>query len=415
MARLKTLRNILRYAWYKVLYTVSATGHRNGRRMAFGSWFGNKYDDNPRALFEYTIAKRPDIQACWITKSKSVVRELRSQGLPVLHAHSLRALWWGFTSKYLVYCTSPDDMRFVHFFPLMGHAIYINLWHGVPLKKIKYDDAYAIEHKRQELMAMPASRRFWQEKIDKLMLQVEADSYHIATSDDMVRIYQGVFNAPASRILNLGQARNDYFYREHLNPIRQRFPNQRIVAYMPTHRKQGTQAIDLRNLFPLPELNAMLQSHNAVMLVKKHFYHNHEHDLQDGQYSNIVDLTGSDVKSQDLIEAADILISDYSSAYIDYLLLDRPIYFFAYDLDDYLSTDRQMYLEYAAENMPGEICISTSQLLKALDSCLEGNDDMAHLRRKMRNYYYSEHNRQAVAATQLDAILSIDHDRHAGK
>ena len=49
---------------------------RNKKMIIFGAWWGNKYDDNSRALFEYTVKNRPDIQAYWLSSNKNVVNSI---------------------------------------------------------------------------------------------------------------------------------------------------------------------------------------------------------------------------------------------------------------------------------------------------------------------------------------------------
>ena len=63
-------------------------------------------------------------------------------------------------------------------------------------------------------------------------------------------------------------------------------------------------------------------------------------------YSNITDITKKSMDIQEILMDTDILISDYSSTYIDYLLLDRPLIFYNFDYEDYLQNDREMYYDY---------------------------------------------------------------------
>jgi CDP-glycerol glycerophosphotransferase (TagB/SpsB family) len=67
-----------------------------------------------------------------------------------------------------------------------------------------------------------------------------------------------------------------------------------------------------------------------------------------------------------LMSYVDVLITDYSSIYIDFLLLDKPIIFFAFDLPHYLEACRDMYFEYE-EVTPGKLAINFEQLLVSLD------------------------------------------------
>ena len=161
----------------------------------------------------------------------------------------------------------------------------------------------------------------------------------------------------------------------------------------------------MHTLLNLDAINELCTKHNSIFLIKKHFFHSKELSLTSGEYSNIFELTNENIKAQELIDAADILISDYSSVYIDYLLLDRPEIFYSYDLQDYLSTDRDMYTPYIQEYIPGRICETKEALEHELDSVLSGVDNYSSQRKKIRDYFYSSSNQSSVSAKQIDTIL----------
>src|SRR5690606_20840534 len=80
---------------------------------------------------------------------------------------------------------------------------------------------------------------------------------------------------------------------------------------------------------------------------KGHFIDNKLNDEVQGQSTRIFHLSDENVSDLNfLLKDADILITDYSSAYFDFLLTQRPIIFAAFDLEEYLSSSREMYFEY---------------------------------------------------------------------
>ena len=62
---------------------------------------------------------------------------------------------------------------------------------------------------------------------------------------------------------------------------------------------------------------------------------------------------------------SDILITDYSSIMIEYAILDRPIMFFVYDLDNYLKTERGFYYDFK-KTVPGKLVYSSDELINAI-------------------------------------------------
>ena len=76
--------------------------------------------------------------------------------------------------------------------------------------------------------------------------------------------------------------------------------------------------------------------------------------------------------AEKLLLLADVCITDYSSIAFEYSILERPMLFFAYDLDDYLD-ERGMYLDYD-EVTPGPVCRTNKELISYIKSLPEGFD-----------------------------------------
>lgn len=373
-------------------------------RIVFGAWFGEKYDDNSKYLFEYVINNRTELDAKWITASRNVYNELANMNYPVLYSHNIKTYIYCLRAKYVITCTSSHDCGIVAFFPIFNKATFINLWHGIPLKKIMNDDK--ITTKPPQLKDKSIKTRL-SNQIQNITKDITKGRYHIASSEYCKQIYISAFNTLPEKVLNLGQARNDYFYNNSNNSIRNKYNGKKIIVYMPTHRNEGKIMMDLHNQLDLERLNELCESNNAIFLIKKHFYHKNDPIIKDDEYKNIKEVTHEIIKSQELIAAADILITDYSSAYIDYLLLDRPIIFYAYDLDWYLSSDRELYLDYCQDNIPGRICTDQFELVSEIENVLVNKDSFADLRKKMRNLYYSQENQQLVSEKQIDTFISL--------
>ena len=100
----------------------------------------------------------------------------------------------------------------------------------------------------------------------------------------------------------------------------------------------------------------------------------------------IVDLTIKNVDPQELLFITDILITDYSSCYIDFLLFNRPIIFFQYD--NYEGSDNELYFSIG-ENNPGPVVKTENELENELENLLDGKDEYD----KRRNYYLEKYHR----------------------
>ena len=104
---------------------------------------------------------------------------------------------------------------------------------------------------------------------------------------------------------------------------------------MPTHRKEGKESMDMTRILDLNKLNNLLKVNNTVLLIKKHYYHRHEPQIDNKVYSNVIEITNEQPNAQELLDAADILITDYSSVMYDFANTGRKIKLFVYDSQEY--------------------------------------------------------------------------------
>ncbi|HEV9341424.1 TPA: CDP-glycerol glycerophosphotransferase family protein [Streptococcus pneumoniae] len=372
---------------------ISSSVPKTNKLLIFGSWLGEKYADNPRYLFEYVIKNRPDLKAIWITSNQDVFKELQKKQYLVMMAEAPETRKIVKKAKYIFTATGIFDIgeQNANF---VGGAYLINLWHGIPLKKIMYDDKHSALHKRSKLVT-------WVEKIPL------RNYFVISTSTAITQIYQSAFRVKKSNILELGQPRNDYFY-DKSNPVSsliQELKSKNIILYMPTHRNEGKKQIDLDKLMDLEHLNNWCEETKSIFVIKKHFYHSKEKTI-DKKYSSIIDVTNEKVYVQELLKCSNVLITDYSSCYIDYLLLNRPIIFFNYDYDDYLRVDRSLYFPY--ENVtPGEKCQNFDELLVTLQNLYVGKDDYREERENIKTFFYSSETQKSVSEKIINHVLNL--------
>lgn len=378
---------------YATLYT-SACRRRDPKLMLFGAWFGKKYDDNPRYLFEYVVENRKDIQAVWMTCDPAIYDRLKEKDLPVCMSDSEEAIGLAKKAKYVFTATGRVDIGEE---PLqyLGGAYYINLWHGIPLKKIMYDDEYSAASKQN-------LKYFIRNAVEKFP---NRHYYVVSTSDVITKIYRSAFRVDGKHVLQLGQPRNDRLFSDSDNMYRTRFSGKQIILYMPTHRNEGAVSMDMSKLLDLEELNELCQKNNAVFLIKKHFYHAGEEDVT-GSYDSIFDITNEVTETQTLLEAASVLITDYSSCYIDYMLQDRPMVFYNYDVENYKKNDRQMYFDYD-DVTPGKKCATYGELSSHLKELFSGTDLYREERKSVLDVFYCKEAQGPVSANVIETVTKL--------
>nr|WP_296069558.1 CDP-glycerol glycerophosphotransferase family protein [uncultured Actinoplanes sp.] len=156
----------------------------------------------------------------------------------------------------------------------------------------------------------------------------------------------------------------------------------RVVLYMPTHREwlpAGTQVLQVEQL--AEELGP-----ETVLLVRAHYFHvpAEAAGRTPEAAGRIVDVSGHPAV-EDLYLAADVLLTDYSSAMFDYAVLDRPIVIFAPDWDVYRDL-RGVYFDLL-KSPPGRVARDYPELVEIFRSGAYRDDTAAGFRRIFRERF----------------------------
>lgn len=167
----------------------------------------------------------------------------------------------------------------------------------------------------------------------------------ITSSEEIRPLYAQAFDIPVERVAATGSPRTDAFFSEEWkNKIRNVFYNEypqlkdkKIVLFAPTYRGRKVEDADYN--FDYANLDGLQRElgDEYVIITKWHpaLYRNIKKGIKESKYcDDVYDL--SDWKDiNELLVIADILVTDYSSVIFDYYFLDKPIVYFAYDLDEY--------------------------------------------------------------------------------
>ena len=372
---------------------VSCCYKRDSAIWIFGGWFGEKYADNTKYLFE-AVSRVPSIRAIWVSSNPAIVEYVNDLGYEAYEMRSQEAIQLQKKAKYFFTCTGFQDVAWEY----SGNATLFELWHGIPLKKIMWDDV-TTKRKRNKVLFRT---------IEFIRMLPRRKEYVVSTSKTIKEIYIKCFKKPSKNILIYGQPRNDIFFSG-TSKLKEILGNgKKIVLYMPTHRNQGKTIIPCSRILNLVELNDFCKQYDLIFAIKKHFYHRDETE-DFSVYSNIIDITANDFDSQELLYSADILITDYSSCYFDYLLLDRPIIFYGFDFDNYILNDRELYFDYQHVT-PGAHVYSKEELLNNLKQIIHGKDGYANERKKIRDMFYDEFAQGPISMKMIEDIQNGIYD-----
>lgn len=235
----------------------------------------------------------------------------------------------------------------------------------------------------------------------------------ISSSSFAKQIAINYFQISPNNAFVCGFARNDVFFDSTLRDgnnviIDDIKKGRKAIVYMPTHRSSGHRRMDMSAILDLPAIQEMCEEHNVVFIIKKHYYHKNEIECLE-KYPNIFDITNNvEIETQTLLYQADILISDYSACYVDYLLLNRPLVFYHYDIDDFEKEERSLIIPFSQIDIaPKPSC--TSQLIDSLERFLLGEDSYSPKRTCFLQKYYCDNplcnNNRAEIVSIIKSLL----------
>ncbi|MBS0048545.1 CDP-glycerol glycerophosphotransferase family protein [Bacillus velezensis] len=176
-------------------------------------------------------------------------------------------------------------------------------------------------------------------------------------SDAMADVFKKSFGIRDGQLLKTGVPLTDVYYEEHKPELKHKWPK-KIILYAPTFRDYDMQSFRLP--FTEEQLTNALNG-EYMLLVKLHpaVLHHISASFESELIKNV-----SDMRLHDLLKAADILITDYSSVPFEFALLNKPIFFFTYDLEEY---DRKRGLiDNYTSVIPGKACHDSEALLEEM-------------------------------------------------
>ena len=353
-ASLSSLGELVVAVATRTIYLISGFVPRRKNIWIFGSWDGRKFADNPKYLFLYVYHKQPEITGVWLSRNKTILADLRARGYKAYYMHSLRGILYSMRASCIIFSVGVSD---VNLYTTKGTKS-VQLWHGTPLKKIELIEP--APEPRLPTRKSSYARRL----MDEGLRPNKNHDVVIAASDENKQTMTTVFS-DAREIAVTGYPRNDVLLGapwlsklddEYVRRIKRELDFQFIFLYLPTYRQEASRELDLfaRYGFEANTVNQTLRELGAILIIKTHLYFKaHPYDEQadpdsEGtRFERIFTLSDEDLPDiYPLLRETAVLITDYSSVFFDYLLLDRPIIFAPFDLQQYMTADRELFYDY---------------------------------------------------------------------
>lgn len=366
------IRHPLRFVWRGLIqpligwlllgWMTMLVPKKAGRIVVIG--LSRQFADNSKYFFlrlvEYASTQT---EVRYLADHRDVATALEAAGLPHVSYPSMRGLWYLLRCETVVVDASSwvRPMRY----QILWRARKIQLWHGCPLKRIELDDDYG--GRARSLLGLS----------QRLIGRYPRYDLVLSPSPRFTEIsFHHAFGE--RRIIEGDYPRNIVFRRQHphfmvgvdaavvewMNDGRR---NGLLSAiYLPTFRDRGGDAVSA-GVLDLDRLEQFALAHGYQLLIKSHPVASSRDAHRCGSRVRMCDPR-ADVYP--LLPACDVLVTDYSSVFFDFLHADRPIVFFAYDLEQYQERDRSMYFDYSS-TVPGPICRSQADLEDALLTCAD--------------------------------------------
>lgn len=349
----------------------------------YAAYWYRGYACNPAAIYDKARELAPQIRGVWVVRRDRVGS--LPPGVPYVVAGTPRYYRALARAKWLV-----NNVNFPDFVVKRPGSVHIQTHHGTPVKVMGLD--------QQRHPMGSASMNF-----PKLLRRIDRWDYSVTSNSFSTQMWDRAYPAEYVR-LETGYPRNDRLATAgpaEVAEARARVgvaSGERVVLYAPTHREH------LPGYQPPFDPDRLLDTLGPAgkLLMRSHYFHDRESAEGTAEPGRVRDV--SDHGSvEDLYLAADVLITDYSSAMFDYAVLDRPVAIYAPDWDAYRLA-RGVYFDVTAEP-PGAVATSFPDLLDLFRTGRVDDDAAAKARAAFRRRFCTLDDGRAAERVVRRALL----------
>jgi len=338
------------FAWMQRLYRLGRLLPRKDS-VVFECDRGAHYGDAPRYIYEQLLTREHGLQIFW---SNNTTQRFPDSDTTKIKRHSPRYYWELSRAKYWV-----NNQNFPASLAKPEGTRFLQTWHGTPLKRMQHD-----------VPNMQSRDPGYQERAARLTSYWDT---LLSASPYATKCFRSAFQY-SGEILEVGYPRNDPFFTADATvrtaQVRSRLglgdDPRKIILYAPTFRDDERKGVNWKHRIEL-DLAKMVEDFGDEYVIVLRFHQLVRQSiakLKVPREDVLIDGSGyPDV--QELLMATDVLITDYSSIFFDFALLQRPIIFFAYDLEKYQEKLRGFYLDLEA-SAPGPVVRTSDEVLECI-------------------------------------------------
>lgn len=336
------------------------------------------FSDSPKFLFE-EIRKTPKFKNhkfIWIVKNTDKFRNIRKD-TKFIERYSFEWIKEILSSKFVI--SSHGIPKWKSY-----NQTSILIWHGIPIKEMrKFEKNITIN--------------------DRLMLAIfrKKINYFIVNSDFTKRLFSIIYGiVDLNKLKILGYPRNDCLFKsndESLKHLKKLLDGsevdaKKIIFYLPTFRDYNKEEdIKIKEAIVLNHrLNDFFNENNIILIYKPHPHNENVFNGFSRENIHLIkneDLARYNITIYDLLSCIDILVTDYSSVYFDFLLVDKPIVFYCPDLKKY-EENWGFILKPYYRWTPGSKARNISELIESIESAITNPDKYRNQRKKIKNILF---------------------------
>ncbi|MFF2589741.1 CDP-glycerol glycerophosphotransferase family protein [Peribacillus butanolivorans] len=342
---------------------------------------GNSITDSPYAMFKYMIENQDfkDFIHIWSIQNFSALSGVISKykdmpNVKFVQRNSKEYLKYLATSEYLI-----NNSTFQSFFIPKINQIYINTWHGTPLKNMGFD--------------IPGNPSVSQNVVRNFLSADYILSPNAHTTDIFTRsyklngLYKGKIVEEGYPRIDLTLNTNPREYKDYLRTLDLKINDgKENILYAPTWKGTNLAKVDNDILQIIADINYLEsqigEQYNLLIKVHPFLYKeaNKHTEIKNRLIPDYVD-------TNELLATVDLLITDYSSIFFDFLVTNKPILFYTWDTDVY-TEERGQYLQN--DELPGPMLFNSKELAHAIKDIknvkLFYSDKYKNMQQKFTNY-----------------------------
>lgn len=351
-------KKVIALVMFFLLSTVNFFVKTDDKTILFIAFDGRGFLDNPKAIFEAIKAddKFKNYQLVW-----ALNQPINIQGSKVIRKKSCRYYYYLSKAKYWVF-----NNKMPEFLIKKPEQIYLQTWHGTPLKRLAHDMP-------DNGLTYYRSKQSYQEMVTSYDKDSQLWDYLISPNAFSTDVFASAFKFSKEKMIEVGYPRNDCLTTTSVDEIVQlkrkyHLPgDKKIILYAPTWRDD---AYTLKGYTFDLQLDFAkwydLLGDTHVVIFKPHYLISNQVDIPEN-LSHFVRTLPATSDINDLYLMSDCLVTDYSSVFFDYANLNRPIYFYMPDFENYKDQLRGFYLNIP-EELPHNICQTEDELLRDIVS-----------------------------------------------